>query len=851
MKAARCLAAVLFFLGVALSIGNCGMVPLDVHPPVVMSATSGPASTADDPSPPAAPVKLIFIHHSTGGNWLADPNDDMPYGGLGLALMNNNYFVSATNYGWGPEWPEQGEPIGNYTDIIHWPVWFTGEHSSTFLNALYTEYGKNEYSPGDPYYFGSYSRMADPDPGRENEIIMFKSCFPNSDLYGHPDDPPLPAPTDEYTVANAKAVYNNLLTYFATRQDKLFIVVTAPPMAESEYPPGDQPPAERAANARAFNNWLVNDWLDGYPYPNVAVLDYYNILTSNGSASRVDDPGTTEEPNDAGWADGNHHRWAAASQTIEHLQTIGNNYSAYPSGDSHPTTAGHQKATAELVSLINVYYHRWAGSQATPTPTVTGTPPTATPTTTPGPGEAYLPVTGKGWPPSPTAGPTPQPTGTPSAGSLIQPADLLYRGAFRLPDDSLRPRTFEYGGNAMTFNPSGDPGGPGDGYPGSLFIMGHDRLPYGELPDGNQVAEVNIPVPVISQDLAGLNYADFLQGFHNVAAGFFPELEEIPRVGMAYLDMPATGPLIHLAWGQHLQPEPPVASHAWFSPNLAAPDMQGTWFIGDRSLYSVNGYMFTIPTAWADAHAAGRYLATGRYKDGGWSGMGPALLAYRPWIDESGTPASPGTHLEERVLLLYESSLNTDSIERCLSGYQHPDEWEGGAWLTTGGSKTGVLFAGTKGTGAKYWYGYVNPAGPEFPCVEEEMIGQFVLCRLADGTPCPPEDLVECAGHNDYRGWWASRFDAQFLLYNPADMAQVAAGTMNPWEPQPYAVLDIDDHLFLNPAGVEEDMLGTGLQRRFRIGDVAYDREHGLLYVLELFADGAKPVVHVWAIASP
>jgi len=37
-------------------------------------------------------------------------------------------------------------------------------------------------------------------------------------------------------------------------------------------------------------------------------------------------------------------------------------------------------------------------------------------------------------------------------------------------------------------------------------------------------------------------------------------------------------------------------------------------------------------------------------------------------------------------------------------------------------------------------------------------------------------------------------------------------------------------------------------QRRNRIGDVAYDRANGLLYILELFADGAKPVVHVWRV---
>ena len=127
--------------------------------------------------PPAAPVKLIFIHHSTGGNWLADPNNDQPYGGLGRALMENNYFVSATNYGWGPD------GIGDRTDIPNWPEWFVGPNRDVYLDALYNENGQNV---GD---FGNWSRLAS-DPGGENVIIMFKSCFPNSDLYGDPDDPP-------------------------------------------------------------------------------------------------------------------------------------------------------------------------------------------------------------------------------------------------------------------------------------------------------------------------------------------------------------------------------------------------------------------------------------------------------------------------------------------------------------------------------------------------------------------------------------------------------------------------------------------------------------------------------------
>ena len=433
---------------------------------------------------------------------------------------------------------------------------------------------------------------------------------------------------------------------------------------------------------------------------------------------------------------------------------------------------------------------------------------------------------------------------------LLQPADMHYLGGFRLPGGDDRPKTFAYGGSAMTFNPNGDPAGSADGFSGSLFIMGHDRMPYGELPDGNQIAEVSIPAPVQADSPGALPQAEFLQEFQNVAAGFFVEFEEIPRVGMQYLDRPATGARIHLGWGQHFEPETPTATHAWFDPaNLASPNMQGTWFIGHRSFYSVNGYMLEIPSSWAETYAEGRYLGTGRYRDGGWSGMGPALFAYRPWFDDSGAPAPPGTHLEETTLLLYESSANNPNIERALTGYQHPDEWEGGAWITTSSGKSAVLFAGTKATGAKYWYGFSNPAGPEYPCVAGDFVGQFDVCRMADGEPCPPEDLTECDNHPDNRGWWSTSFNAQFILYNPAELARVALGEMEPWQPQPYAAMNIDEHLFLNPAGIEPEMLGIGVQRKGRIGDVAYDRSNDLLYALELFADDAKPVVHVWRLS--
>ncbi|MCL4691612.1 MAG: hypothetical protein KJ060_03775 [Candidatus Hydrogenedentes bacterium] len=431
---------------------------------------------------------------------------------------------------------------------------------------------------------------------------------------------------------------------------------------------------------------------------------------------------------------------------------------------------------------------------------------------------------------------------------LVEPSDFTYLGAFRLPGGEDRPQTFAYGGGAMTCNPNGDPAGAVDGFPGSLYVMGHVRLPYGELPDGNQIAEIGIPAPARSRDPGALPQAEFIQPFRDAAQGLFTEYAEIPRTGMEYLDTPETGPQIHLAWGQHFHEDAQGPTHAWISPNLAAPAPQGAWYIGDYSLYSVNDYLFAIPEAWAAAHTKGRLLGTGRYRDGGWSGQGPALYAYRPWND-GGTPAAPGTHLEATALLQYQSSqASEDVVARSLQGYQHADEWEGGAWLTTTTGKTAVLFAGTKGTGAKYWYGWVNPAGPEVPCIETAFVNDFPTCRQANGTPCPAADLSGCDGHNDYRGWWASRMTAMIILYNPDDLARVADGEMEPWEPQPYARLGIDNQLLLNPAGIEPEMLGTGVQRRYRVGSVAYDRERDLLYILEPFADNTKPVIHIWRI---
>ncbi len=313
--------------------------------------------TATLESAPRQPVRLIFIHHSSGANWLADQN-----GGLGKALMENHYFVSDTNYGWGPN------RIGDRTDIGHWWEWFCSpQRSPEYMNALFNESGQ----------CGAYSRMQTP-PAGENEVILFKSCYPNSTLRGDLKDPvpsiernpirgqkaptvPPPATNTRrylthraksvvkqllgrnkneaaYTIANAKGMYIELLKVFQKYPNKLFIAVTAPPLRFSSV----------AGNTRAFNSWLANEWLTGYPLKNAAVFDFYNVLTSNAGSPNA---------SDLGQAQGNHHRlWEGR---VQHQIGLKSDHLAYPTMDDHANKTGNQKATGEFAPLLNHYYNLW------------------------------------------------------------------------------------------------------------------------------------------------------------------------------------------------------------------------------------------------------------------------------------------------------------------------------------------------------------------------------------------------------------------------------------------------------------------------------------------------------------
>lgn len=239
---------------------------------------------------PLNTVKITFIHHSSGGNWLSNGN-----GNLGTALNRNNYYVTETDYGWSAE---NGDNLGDRTDTVNWPEWFNDR-------KMPNVYRNN--------YHSAYTNTI-ANPGGENEIIMFKSCFPNSEVGSSIDD--------------EKAIYNSLKTYFAAHPNKLFVLIT---------PPGETQVSSYKLT-KDLCNWLVdkNGWLKGYTGKNVLVYDFYGVLSETNS----------------------HHRYY--NGVIQHVYASDyDGVSPYHDGDDHPNAIGNQKATNEFITLLNIAYNRW------------------------------------------------------------------------------------------------------------------------------------------------------------------------------------------------------------------------------------------------------------------------------------------------------------------------------------------------------------------------------------------------------------------------------------------------------------------------------------------------------------
>jgi len=377
--------------------------------------------------------------------------------------------------------------------------------------------------------------------------------------------------------------------------------------------------------------------------------------------------------------------------------------------------------------------------------------------------------------------------------------DLTYLGAFMLPNQYEL--TYCRGVNA--YYPDGDPGGPDDGYPGSLFGVGHDWT--------TPIYEVDFPAPVLSENRDELPVARLLQGPADVArpiigSEYVKGLEYLPPQGSQ------TEGHLYFVFGEHYEYRRDPG-HGWMSLDFSRPNLAGAWYVGRADQVNhinTNEYIFTIPQDWADANTPGMRLACGRYRKGQQAG-GPALIAYGPWL--GGDPPPPDTELPAVPLILY-GFVDSPNV---LENFCKADDWTGGAWLHSE-DRSAVVFAGTKGSG-RCWYGWQDGTTPD-------------QCAQLPGG-------CEANGYGGaHRGYWAEVFTTVLLFYDTEDLARVARGELESWEVQPYEQADITPFMIQLPENY-----------RIKVAGVAYAPEQGYLFVSEEKGGyEARPVIHVWKL---
>lgn len=242
---------------------------------------------------------FLFIHHSVGGNWLHSQQ-----GQLRQALENpayNNYIFTVHD-------ATYGDDIGDDTDVCHWFPKFQNQMDL----VLKFDDSVNQY----------YT-----DPEEYNQIVMFKSCYPASDISEEGVAPGDPVSEDK-TIWNYRAAYRACDDIFAQYPNVLFVVVTAPPRNRnsSAYNP------TRGTNAWIFNQWMVDHYVSEYNAAtgmnNVVVFDLFGEVL----AEPMNDP--------------------VAPGALKEMFSNGGS-------DSHPNAMGSKAATITFIPFINQKIYEW------------------------------------------------------------------------------------------------------------------------------------------------------------------------------------------------------------------------------------------------------------------------------------------------------------------------------------------------------------------------------------------------------------------------------------------------------------------------------------------------------------
>ena len=376
----------------------------------------------------------------------------------------------------------------------------------------------------------------------------------------------------------------------------------------------------------------------------------------------------------------------------------------------------------------------------------------------------------------------------PTTQPLVQFNDLEYLGAFRVPTGGFGSnRGFDFGGRPLAYNPANN----------SLFMGNID----------GQIAEIDIPTPVISSNLNNLATATVLQNFVDPTEGNIAEINAVGPAAISGL-LVTNERLYGTAFIYYDASASQTKSHYSRSLNLSEDSATPLYQLSNTPQAGyVSGWMANIPTEWQTL--LGGTAVTGQccIPIVSRTSFGPSAFAW--------TPANLGkvNPLPATALLFYTGANPT------LGPWSGSNTVYGGTTSMGGlalinGTRT-ALYIGTNGTGI-FCYGGGT--------------GDLAQVGFHDGEQWCYDPA------NSSKGQHAYPYNFQMWAYDLNDWAAVKAGTKNPWDVVPYGVWNFDVPVKRSESG---------------IGSVAYDSERKLLYftVTRVEPDySARPLVEVYRV---
>jgi hypothetical protein len=378
---------------------------------------------------------------------------------------------------------------------------------------------------------------------------------------------------------------------------------------------------------------------------------------------------------------------------------------------------------------------------------------------------------------------------------LLQQANLIYQGAFRVPQTACGSTytCFSYGGTAITYYAADN----------SLYMVGH---PYGQLS-----AEVSIPAVVNSTSLGALNTATLRQPFADPTGGKRNEVNPgSPSPDSIGGQLVFGSNLIVSVYSTYDAGGTQSTSHFVRPLNLSASGpVSGPYKVGSQYPGFVSGYMTPVPSEWQGPLGGPALTGNCCLTILGFQSNGPAISVFNPSQLVVAMPAPAA------ALVGYPSATPLGA------GWSAQSRLFNGTTQITGvvfppGTRS-VLFFGRQGTGP-FCYGQGTPTAS------------------LNGQPTGQGDNYCYDPADSSKGDHAYPYVYQVWAYDANDLLAVANGTKAQYQVQPYA-----EWTFTLPFENADD--------EHYLGGVGFDPQNNLIYLSQLDEDtGTYPIVHVFKV---